>query len=236
DSLAEGMVSSPANRGHKYIASSSELGYSGAITNGTPSSPSARLAAQIRARKNRKLDSTPYASRNGYPRAHHGTAGQSLGRSIGPSSHKASKSADSVLASYSRGRRNFASLDLSLLNFQQANLAGANFHQANFRQARLMNTNLQQANLGGANFGQARLRDATLKDANLAGAFLTNADLANADLRGANLSYAHLSNANLRGANLCGADLTGAKITDAQLAMARTNWKTIHPNKKRTLW
>ena len=243
DSLAEGMVSSPTNRGQKDLPNSSELGYSGGMTTGTPSSPSARLAAQIRARKKRKLDSTPYSSRNGYPRSGQTTGGHSRlssvgrGRSTGGlSSQKATKSADSILASYSRGRRNFSSFDLSLLNLQQVNLAGANFHQANFRQARLMKTNLQQADLGGANFGQARLRDAILKDANLVGAFLTNADLANADLRGANLSYAHLSNANLRGANLCGADLTGAKITDAQLAMARTNWKTIHPNKKRTLW
>ena len=243
DSLAEGMVSSPATRGQKDLPNSSELGYSGTMTTGTPSSPSARLAAQIRARKNRKQDSTPYASRNGYPRGTHVTGGHSRmssvsrGRASGSlSAQKAVQNADSILASYSRGRRNFASCDLSLLNFQQANLAGANFHQANFRQARLMKTNLQQADLGGANFGQARLREAVLKDANLVGAFLTNADLANADLRGANLSYAHLSNANLRGANLCGADLTGAKITDAQLAMARTNWKTIHPNKKRTLW
>ena len=242
DSLAEGMVSS-SSRGQRDALNSGEVGHS-AMTNGTPSSPSARLAAQIRARNSRKIaDSTPYASHNGYPRSGHGTGRRSKvvsnGRGRSPramSSHKAMQNADSILASYSRGRRNFSSCDLSLLNFQQANLAGANFHQANFRQARLMKTNLQQADLGGANFGQARLREAVLKDANLAGAFLTNADLAMADLRGANLSHAHLSNANLRGANLCGADLTGAKVTDAQLAMARTNWKTIHPNKKRTLW
>lgn len=241
DSLADGMMSTRAKKGQRDHSNSADLGTSGAMSTGTPSSPSARLAAQIRARKNRKLDSTPYASRKGYPRSlpvTGGRAGLSSGsrsrRANGP--QKAARNADSILASYSRGRRNFASCDLSLLNFQQANLAGANFHQANFRQARLMKTNLQQANLGGANFGQARLREAILKDANLAGAFLTNADLAKADLRGANLSHAHLSNANLRGANLCGADLTGAKITDAQLSMARTNWKTIHPNKKRTLW
>ena len=247
DSLAEGMVSSPTHRGQHDLPHSSELGHS-AMTTGTPSSPSARLAAQIRARKHRKIaDSTPYASRNGYPRStpltgNHGMGGRSgmvsssRGRPGAMSPQQSTRSADSILASYSRGRRNFSSCDLSLLNFQQANLAGANFHQANFRQARLMRTNLQQADLGGVNFSQALLREAVLKDANLVGAFLTNADLAKADLRGANLSYAHLSHANLRGANLCGADLTGAKITDDQLAMARTNWKTIHPNKKRTLW
>ena len=247
DSLAEGMVSSPTPRSQQDLPNSNELGHS-SMTMGTPSSPSARLAAQIRARKHRKIsDSTPYASRNGYPRSgpvigNNGTGGRSgmisssRGRSAAMSPQQSTRSADSILASYSRGRRNFSSCDLSLLNFQHANLAGANFHQANFRQARLMKTNLQQADLGGANFGQALLREAVLKDANLVGAFLNNADLAKADLRGANLSYAHLSHANLRGANLCGADLTGAKITDDQLAMARTNWKTIHPNKKRTLW
>ncbi|MEM9215480.1 MAG: serine/threonine-protein kinase [Cyanobacteria bacterium P01_F01_bin.150] len=249
DSLADSMVSPSGHRNSKDAPNSGVLGHLG-LTDNIPSSPSARLAAQIRARKNRKIaDSTHgHGPRNGYFKSGHVTGGRitggranmvssSRGRASRamPSKHS-QRNADSILASYSRGRRNFSSCDLSLLDFQQANLAGANFHQANFRQARLMRTNLQQADLGGANFGQARLQEAVLKDANLVGAFLTNADLAKADLRGANLSYAHLINANLRGANLCGADLTGAKITDAQLAMARTNWKTIHPNKKRTLW
>ena len=301
DSLADSMMSPRSNRGNQL----GEPLTSGPHTGGNPSSPSSRLAAQIRARKNRKSSDT----RGGGPRSGHlarersgpltrglssresnsrgpnsrgpnsrgpnsrnpnsrgpssrgpnsrglnslGTHGRSASSSLGSggrginsrgraksdlsATHSAAThTSDSVLASYARGRRNFAACDLSMLNLERADLTGANFHEANFRQARLSHVNLQQTDLGGANFGQANLNNASLRNANLVGAFLTNADLANADLRGANLSYAHLSNANLRGANLCGADLSGAKVSETQLAMARTNWKTIHPNKRRALW
>ncbi|MBD2629863.1 serine/threonine-protein kinase [Trichormus variabilis] len=134
----------------------------------------------------------------------------------------------SLLTAYLKGRRDFASYNISLLNLQGTDLSGTNFHYA-----QLQKTNLQGANLNNSDFGRASLMYANLKDANLSKAYLSHADLEGADLRGADLSYAYLSQANLRGANLCGANLTGAKVTDEQLALAKTNWLTVRPNGKR---
>lgn len=139
--------------------------------------------------------------------------------------------AAALLEAYAKGKRDFNSHDLSLLNLAKTDLSGANFHQA-----KLHKINLQGANLLNADFGRASLSQAMIKNANLSRAYLSHTDLAGADLRGADLSYAYLSNANLRGANLCGADLTGAKVSAEQLALARTNWATVHPNGKRGLW
>ncbi|MEM7772058.1 MAG: serine/threonine-protein kinase [Cyanobacteria bacterium P01_E01_bin.6] len=206
------------------------------------SSPTARLAAQIRARKSKNTSpgtptriQTPASGR----RRQSGMTGPLTGgRSQTTAGRKRLPRPDlkQVLEAYDRGHRNFSSCDFSALDLRQANLSGANLHGAKFHQSQLRQVNLQKADLGGADFGQANLTGAVLRNANLVSAFLTNADLSKADLRGANLSYANLSNANLRGANLCGTDLTGAKISDQQLAMARTNWKTVHPRKKRGLW
>ncbi|NEQ97339.1 MAG: protein kinase [Cyanothece sp. SIO2G6] len=245
ESLADSMVSSLPTRA-KDAPDSSNTGH----LVDTPVSPSSRLAAQIRARKSKKQQGfdTPTGPRSlgrrgGQTGGRYGdlqTQGSARPSRPFPKSTTAKSTSgltsDSMLAAYARGRRNFSSCDLGLFNLQQANLEGANFHEANFRQARLAKTNFRGSDLGGANLSQANLADAVLRDTNLVGAFLTNSDLANADLRGANLSYAHLSNANLRGANLCGADLTGAKVSAEQLSKARTNWKTVHPTKKRSIW
>lgn len=133
-------------------------------------------------------------------------------------------SAADVYSYYTKGRRDFASTDLSGLDLQRLNLSGANFHGSHLYKA-----SLRKSNLTGTDFGRASLRSANLVNANLQRAYLSHVDLEGADLRGADLSFAHLSNANLRGTNLCGANLTGARITDAQLALAKTNWSTIGP-------
>lgn len=244
ESLAQGMVSQP-NRTRR----NSSLPSSGERSEGTTSasSPSARLAAAIRARQANKVsDHTLYPSeatslqpgsprrRAMMPRPTSSTA--ALSHSHGSAGTRTSiaatkSSVEEVITSYSKGNRDFTCQDLSQLSFPKADLSSANFHQS-----KLQKVNLQGANLFNADFGRASLSQAILKNANLARAYLSYADLGGADLRGANLSYAYLSNANLRGANLCGADLTGAKISDEQLALARTNWATIHPNGKRGLW
>ncbi|WP_353932971.1 serine/threonine-protein kinase [Okeanomitos corallinicola TIOX110] len=133
-----------------------------------------------------------------------------------------------LLNAYAKGRRDFASYNISLLNLQSADLSVTNFHCA-----QLTKTNLQGANLENSDFGRASLKQANLRDANLSRAYLSHADLEGADLRGADLSHAYMSQANLRGANLCGANLTGAKVTDEQLALAKINWLTVRPNGKR---
>jgi serine/threonine-protein kinase len=202
-----------------------------------PSSPSARMAAAIRARAHKsemiRSDTTSLQPGSTKPRsliqssssATNGTRGKlglSSSGALGKSGSLIAKpTADELLLSYAKGKRDFTCHDLSLLNLQKTDLSGANFHQA-----KLHKINFQSANLANTDFGRTSLSQATLR----------HADLAGADLRGADLSYAYLSHANLRGANLCGADLTGAKVSDEQLAMARMNWSTIHPSGKRGLW
>ena len=137
---------------------------------------------------------------------------------------------DSLLTAYAKGRRDFASFDMSLLDLQRADLS-----KANFRFSKLDRTNLQKANLFNSDFIKASLKYVNLREANLSKAYLSDADLEGADLRGANLSYAYLSDTNLRGANLCGANLTGVKVSQEQLAQAKINWMTVRPNGKRGL-
>lgn len=194
-------------------------------------SPSSRMAAAIRARRERA--SAKADSKN----LNNGMTMNSMMRSRGDRMSTGSRSgatsklsASELKTSYAKGRRDFSLLTLNSVDLQKVELAGGNFSEAKLRKA-----NFQNADLNGVNFGRADLTQATLRGANLGRAYFSNANLQGADLRGANLSYATLSNANLRGANLCGADLTGARVTDEQLAVAKTNWSTIYPNGKRGL-
>jgi len=209
-----------------------------------PSSPSARMAAAIRARQSKSgMDSSGLPLSGGNRRVvtkkpvsmtsieNSKGGGANTGNTGGTPSGTPKLSVDELLSAYAKGKRDFTSRDLSSLSLAKVTLAGANFHQS-----KLHKVNLQGANLFNSDFGRASLSQALLKNANLARAYLSHADLQGADLRGADLSYAYLSNANLRGANLCGADLTGAKLADDQLAMAKTNWATVHPSGKRGFW
>lgn len=240
DSLAKSMVSQPNTPPKKGTDRPPTIDITGA---GTPSTPSARQAAAIRARQYGRSDSTSLQSGTARSRvmAARPAAGSTL-RSDGstgtgkPFTGEKSKlpprlNEENLLTYYNKGKRDFASHDLSLLNLPKANLSGAVFHQAN-----LTKVNLQGANLFNTDFGRANLSRVNMRDANLAKAYFSNADLEGADLRGADLSYAYLLNANLRGANLCGANLTGAKMTEEQLTMARTNWMTVRPSGKRGVW
>lgn len=253
DSLARGMVNQQVRSGRPCPQSGELADVTG---HSSPSSPTARMAAAIRARQAGKTigntagntggrNSEATTLQPGSPRRRtliqeatsvttvnsRGTQG-SRGVTSGHFTTTSQKpTALELLAAYSKGKRDFANCDLSTLNLAKSDLSGANFHES-----KLQKINCQGANLLNADFGRASLNQANLKNAKLARAYLSHADLAGADLRGADLSYAHLSHANLRGANLCGADLTGAKVSDEQLATARTNWATIHPSGKRGLW
>lgn len=138
---------------------------------------------------------------------------------------------NNLKTAYSKGRRDFADCDLNNLNLPQTHWSNVNFYQS-----RLSQTNFEGADLTEANLGRARLTYANLKKTKLVKAYLSQANLEGADLRGANLSGACLNRANLRGTNLCGANLTGAIVSDDQLAMAKINWRTIKPNGKRNFW
>jgi serine/threonine-protein kinase len=255
DSLAQSMVTSPNRPSNAGGANSGRLMTRSRVTNGgtndnnagaNSGSPTSRMAAAIRARQARQgSEATSLqpgaARRNVMPPTTATSNTQNSGRlsnsggksaaSGGTSKIMPKLAANELMDAYAKGRRDFTSHNLSLLNLQKVDLSGASFHQS-----KLQKVNFQGANLFNADFGRANLSQATLKGANLARAYLSHADLAGANLRGADLSYAYLSNANLRGANLCGADLTGAKVTDDQLATARTNWATIHPSGRRGLW
>jgi serine/threonine protein kinase, bacterial len=130
---------------------------------------------------------------------------------------------------YSEGTRDFADCDISGLDLSQFDLS-----QVNFYGSKLIGTNLKGVNLYKADLSSAGLNFANLQGASLCHAYLYYANLSEADLRSADLSDAYLKYANLRGANLCGANLTNTKVTPEQLAVAKTNWRTIFPNGKRS--
>lgn len=136
--------------------------------------------------------------------------------------------ADNLVLSYIKGRRDFASYDLSLLDLQRVDLS-----EVNFRSAKLDRTNFFKCILSSNDFSHASLKRTNFREAILTKAYFNCADLEAADFRGANLSYADLSDANLLNVNLSGANLTGAKVSDEQLAQAKVNWMTIRPNGKR---
>jgi serine/threonine protein kinase, bacterial len=233
DSLAQSLVAQPV--GGIKERGSSHHDDSGVLQNNTSGSYSsagvAQVAAAIRARRAKVAEATGATS--------HGLVGAKTG-SWGSNNTDVTQSSKSQIIrhlnieglrnAYIKGRRDFASHNLSLLNLQGIDLSGTNFHSSVLERA-----NLQGANLFNSDFGRASLNRTILRDANLSKAYLSHADLEGADLRGADLSYAYLNNANLRGANLCGANLTGAKISDEQLALAKTNWMTVRPNGKRGL-
>jgi serine/threonine protein kinase, bacterial len=168
------------------------------------------------------------------------TPSRSLGRSVKktttadfPPSENSQLSGKLTLyafkVAYSEGKRDFADCDLSGLDLCQFDLS-----QINFYGSKLIGSNLKGANLHKADLSSAGLNCANLQVANLSHAYLYYSNLSEANLRCADLSDAYLKYANLRGANLCGANLTNAKITPEQLAVAKTNWRTIFPNGKRS--
>jgi len=247
DSLAQNMAfqapeettmgrSAGFSRGSVGPASAGPSGGLSGASSGRSSggTPAARMAAAIRARRERGTRSRPsgalsptggttVASRGrqrppANPSSQGGTKGKSSGHLTG----------DQAKELHARGRRDFSQRVLRSLDWQRASLTDLNFNQA-----KLPKANFQGTDLSRANFGKADLSQATLRNACLERAYFNCANLQGADFRGANLAHACLSSANLRGANLCGADLTGAIISDEQLATARTNWSTIYPNGKR---
>jgi serine/threonine-protein kinase len=183
-------------------------------------SPTSRMAAAIRARRERSHSGAKPAPLVPV----RGTSPTPLGK--GPAA--ITMTSDDVRQKYTKGRRDF-----SLQTFKELDLQRTLLTEINFNQSQLPGANFQGSDLSNANFGRANLCRANLCRAKLVKAYFHYANLEGADLRGANLANASLSNANLRGANLCGADLSGALISSDQLATARTNWSTVMPNGRR---
>lgn len=239
ESLEESMIMQPNPAKARKNGKNSPVGADFSLPNSSPSQPptsaTAKLAMAIQARKKRKALAEPHYGdgqlKGNLAPINHNKGSKNKDKSSSRRKVTPRLDAQEVLASYRQGRRDFAQLDLRLLDLAQADLSESNFHET-----KLTKTNFKQASLCNANFGRATLNYAVLRDADLGRAYFNYADLAGADLRGADLSFAHLSNANLKGANLCGANLTKAKITEEQLAQAKVNWSTIMPNGKRGFW
>ena len=238
DSLRDGLANKPNSPQNPTLNGNSLLSgdFNLPSSPSSPSSATSKLALAIRARRARQEQSGPNTAAGQGSRAipRQGASATSLksdGYTVGKPKVPAKLDADGLLMAYMKGRKDFASQDLSGLNLQKAELSGGIFHQA-----KLAKVNFHGANLSNADFGRASLNRANLRDANLGRAYLSYADLEGADLRGADLSYAYLNHANLKGANLCGANLTNAKITEEQLALAKTNWATVLPSGKRGFW
>ncbi len=138
---------------------------------------------------------------------------------------------ETLLNSYSKGRRDFSYKDISLQNLDKVNLS-----ETKFNNSRMIKVNLQNADLTSTDFSKCDLRQAMLRNANLGRAYLSEANLEGADLRGANLTYANFKGTKLKGANLCGANLANATITQQQLEEAKTNWTTVLPSGRRGFW
>jgi serine/threonine protein kinase, bacterial len=230
--LEKGMVSRPVGTGKK--GDGNRFDDSGILHNhssaGSSSGGVAQVAAAIRARRAKLIEATAGNQRLMVSKLATCNRENTNSTSGYKSQSIRQFNTEGLLSAYTKGRRDFASYNLALLNLQGIDLSEANFHASVLERA-----NLQGSNLYNSDFGRASLSRANLKDANLNKAYLSHADLEGADLRGADLSYAYLNHANLRGANLCGANLTGAKISDEQLALAKTNWMTVRPNGKRGL-
>ncbi|MBD0333879.1 MAG: pentapeptide repeat-containing protein [Cyanobacteria bacterium Co-bin13] len=237
DSLAQNMAFQMPPSGRNDPMSGPISGASSPLTSGGNStgSPSARMAAAIRARRERVTSRSGTVLGNGRKPPYMGSPNRmppSHPLPLSPTPQRKPSiskfTADEIKLSYLKGQRDFSMQTFATLDLQRSNLSGANFNQSKFTKA-----NFQGADLSSANFGKADLPQAVFRNSRLGRAYFNFANLENADLRGADLSYACLSNANLRGANLCGADLSGAAITEEQLAMARTNWSTVYPNGRR---
>ncbi len=173
-------------------------------------SPSNRLAEAIRARRDRRSSKTD---------AYGGAERRQIKKFT----------ASSLIEAYGKGYRDFSNQMLNHLDLHKQTLVGARFAKADLRAVNFVGADLSNTNLSCTNLSQAQL-----KNANLTGAYLGRANLKEADLRGANLTRVSLEGAKLTETNLCGADLTGAAISDEQLAVARTNWSTVHPNGRRS--
>ncbi|MGD1856740.1 MAG: pentapeptide repeat-containing protein [Leptolyngbyaceae cyanobacterium] len=193
-------------------------------------SPSARMAAAIRARRERRRNTKRTTNYPVSPRRPSGNLLSSSSSQSGPFSGDKKITPEAVQNAYERGHRDFSLQPLSRLNLQRMTLSGASFAGA-----QLTDCNLQGTELINSNFSKADLRNCNLRNTKLSNAYMGEANLENSDLRGADLNRCNLTGANLKGVNLCGADLTNAALTDKQLSVAKTNWSTIYPNGRRGL-
>jgi len=112
-------------------------------------------------------------------------------------------------------------MDLTRVDFAEANLRMADLNGANLRETRLAGCFLSGALLSDASLVGANMVESSMIGANLQGADLSRADLSGSDLTGANLQGAQLAGAYLVGTFLNETDLSGANLTGSFVRMAQ---------------
>lgn len=110
------------------------------------------------------------------------------------------------------------------LNFREAgldmDLSGINFSNADLRNANLDDVTLVGANFHETNLGSAKLRWANLQNVNFCRTDLYCTDLSNADLTNANLQGTQLARTKFVGAKLIGCTIYGLSAWDLDMAGA----------------
>ncbi len=120
-------------------------------------------------------------------------------------------------------------VDLSGINFENANLNNAELKGVNFRGANLKGADLRKANLENADLGVLNTQDPKHRQVtNLEGADLSSADLEGANLSSANLQGAKLYFVNLGNAKLYKANLALAVFSDGSLNMADLSYAVLN--------
>jgi len=221
ESLNQGMMSKPVRNALEVVDSNPQA-----------SSPSARMAQQIRARRQsrknktgQRSDFTQMRSTGTRPTGARSTGTRSTGaRSTG--NNGGTRSQPSTYSSMtSQPRRtggNFAATGGGRTGQPQRlhpqelqkryNRGDRDFTGVDFRAS-----NLQRLGLSGSNFHETNFSGANLQGANLSNTDFGHAGLSQARLKDASLVKAYLSHANLQEADLRGADLSNAYLSNANL-------------------
>jgi Uncharacterized low-complexity proteins len=140
--------------------------------------------------------------------------------------------AEEILATYEKGRRNYHFVRADNVELAGMNLTGASFYCASLRGADLTRAVLTYIQFKGADLTGARLsgsqlnatdliganfRDADLKAVDFTGASLVRADCTGADMRSAHFGSASLGEISLRGARLDHAKLAHTHLDDVDV-------------------
>ena len=126
---------------------------------------------------------------------------------------------------------NLSGVDLSGVDLSGVNLSSSNLNGTNMSGADLTKVILKGVDLSNSDLTNANLSGADLTGADLSGSDLTGADLTNANLSGVDLTEADLTDINLNGADFSGADLTNTVIKQKDLDNAKSDDKTILPER-----
>jgi hypothetical protein len=122
-----------------------------------------------------------------------------------------------LLKKYVSGERNFAHVNLNLIDLNQAIIREANFLASNFNLANLQSINLSDSCLDSSYLIGCNLKNSTLKRTSFQNACLVGANLQQACLEESNLQAADLKGVNLQKAYLHKAHLYQADLRKAQL-------------------